>query len=73
MLSPLLSGLYPDERLVAEIEIAPSQVSGGLRGIASAASPAAATGRAAHLGRLLQALMRGQFPGLCFASHRRPR
>lgn len=63
MLSPLLSGLHPEEQLVAEIGLVPGGLSVGVRGSASAASPEAASRRAAHLGRLLQALMRGQFPG----------
>jgi hypothetical protein len=63
MLSPLLAGLQPEEQLAAEIAIAPGGVSVGLRGSASGASSDAAAEHAAHLGRLLQALVRGQFPG----------
>jgi hypothetical protein len=63
MLSPLLSGLQPGELLAAEIAIAPGGVLVGLRGTACAASAGAAHERAAHLGRLLQALARGQLPG----------
>ena len=63
MLSPLLSGLHPEEGFAAEIAIAPDTVTVGLLGSACAASPEAASERAAHLGRLLQALAQGQFPG----------
>jgi hypothetical protein len=63
MLSPLLSGLQPEEQLTAEMAIAPGGVTVGLRGSAHAPSPEEAAERAAHLGRLLQALVRSQFPG----------
>ena len=63
MLSPLLSGLQPGEQLAAEIAIGPGGVTVGLRGTACGASAEAAEERAAHLGRLLAALARGQFPG----------
>jgi hypothetical protein len=63
MLSPLLSGLQAEEQLTAEMAIAPGGVTVGLRGSAFAPSLEAAAERAAHLGRLLQALVRSQFPG----------
>lgn len=65
MLSPLLSGLEPDEVLAVEIAIDPvgMREAVSIRGLARGATAQDASLRATYLGSLLSALGKGQFPG----------
>jgi hypothetical protein len=65
MLSPLLSGLGSDEWLAVEVAVNTESLRDAvcIRGVAHGGDPEWAQQRASHLGTLLHALGKGQFPG----------